>query len=111
MNVIAFPPKASRHVAEFVGAFAPALPPQGWQELIAEVGNWPTPVDHFADKVMSFLDNMPDATTCEGGLLASIMGYSRKACENKSFICDLDSEMWLCKDCWSEYQRGNWRSR
>ena len=110
MNVLQFPPKASRHVAEFVGCFGDSLPPDGWVDVMKEIENWPTPMDRFADLTIGFLDNMPDATTCEGGLLASIMGYSRKACENKAFICDLDSEMWLCKECWSEYQRGNWRS-
>jgi hypothetical protein len=110
VNVLQFPPKASRHVAEFVGCFAPSLPPDGWDKVMAEIDNWPTPIDRFADMVTGFLENMPDATSCEGGLLASIMGYSRQACENKAFICDLDSEMWLCKDCWNEYQQGDWRS-
>jgi len=108
--MFSFPPKSARHVAEFVGVFGESLPPSGWEKLIAEIDHWPTPVDRFADQVMGFLDNMPDATKCEGGSLASIMGYKRGQCENKSFICDLDTEMWLCQDCWNEYQSGNWRS-
>lgn len=64
-------------------------------------------IDEFTQQ---FLDNMPDLTRCEGWLLASIMGYSRKPCEGKPVICDSESEMWMCRDCWNEYQRGNWRS-
>jgi len=104
------PELARKFADEFVGLFAPALPPSGFEELVSEISSsWPTPMDRFADTVMAFLDNMPDQTTCDGGLLASVLGYSRQKCENKAFVCDLESEMWLCRDCWNEYQRGNWR--
>jgi len=110
VTVLQFPPKAARHLLDFEKCWTPSVPPDGWKETMAEIENWPTPMDRFADMVTSFLDNMPDATFCEGGLLASIMGYKRGQCENKAVICDLESEMWLCRDCWNEYQRGNWRS-
>ena len=63
-------------------------------------------IDAFTNE---FLANMPDLTRCEGWLLASILGYSRRPCDGKIVVTDLASEMDMCRDCWNEYQRGNWR--
>ena len=34
------PAEARQFAEEFVGVFAPAMPPQGWEKLIAEMDGW-----------------------------------------------------------------------
>ena len=103
-------PELARHYAnEFAGVFAPALPPHGFEELVAEMRGWPTPIDRFASVVTGFLDNMPSLLTCEGAVLAGMGGYNMSPCQNRVDLSQLETELELCRDCFNRAERGDWR--
>lgn len=41
-----------QYATEFVGVFAPALPPPGWEQLIAEMDNWTDRTVLFVDELL-----------------------------------------------------------
>jgi len=100
-----FPPQAARHVFEFAGVFAPALPPSGAIELMAEIDEWPIP-NRFADSVMGFLDNMPFFAHCEAHIIAGFNGWSIPPCDNRATVGDPDAVADFCAGCWEKFKRG-----
>jgi len=107
-----FPPQAARHVHEFVGAFAPALPPDGWERLVSEIQNWPTPIDRFADEdIQKFLDAMPFFARCEAHIIAGFNGWSIPECDNRAVVGDPDAVADFCAECWKKFKRGEFDGR
>jgi len=101
-----FPPQAVRHIHEFAGVFAPALPPQGFEELLKEIDAWPIP-NRFADVVQEFLDNMPFFAHCEAHIIAGFNGWSIPKCDNRAVVGDPDAVADFCAECWKKYKRGD----
>lgn len=100
-------PQALQYAEEFAGVFYPAMPPHGWEALIAEL-------DEFTDTTLAKVDSLlmpkPIYETSEllsgkdtRGGCAFWYDYADgdgRECHRTASITDLESGQSFCMKCW-----------
>lgn len=100
-------PQALKYAEEFLGVFAPAMPPHGWEALVAEMDAW-------TDKTLAKVDSLLTPKPIYGESILD--GETRKHCQawyevpgshgtadpcwRLASISDKDTSLSYCVRCW-----------